>query len=68
MSAFAKNRILSAALRNGPEELPLERRRVEETQGKRIGLTITGLAAGAFVGNGGLFVAQIRIASVVNGH
>jgi hypothetical protein len=43
-------------------------REVEETRGKRIGLTIAGLAAGAFIGNAGLFMAEIGIASVVNGH
>jgi hypothetical protein len=43
-------------------------REVEETRGKRIGLTIAGLAAGAFIGNVGLFMAEIGIASVVNGH
>ena len=44
------------------------RREVDETRGKRIGLTIAGLAAGAFIGNVGLFMAEIGIASVVNGH
>jgi Peptidase family M48 len=44
------------------------RREVEETRGKRIGLVIAGVAAGAFIGNAGLFMAEIGIASVVNGH
>lgn len=44
------------------------RREVEETRGSRIGLTIAGVAAGAFIGNAGIFMAQIGIASVVNGH
>jgi hypothetical protein len=44
------------------------RREIEETRGSRIGLTIAGVAAGAFIGNAGIFMAQIGIASVVNGH
>jgi predicted Zn-dependent protease len=44
------------------------RREVEETRGARVGLTIAGLAAGAFIGNAGVFMSQIGIASVVNGH
>lgn len=44
------------------------RREVEETRGKRIGLVIAGIAAGAFIGDAGLFMAEIGIASVVNGH
>lgn len=44
------------------------RREVEETRGKRIGLAIAGIAAGAFIGDAGLFMAEIGIASVVNGH
>jgi hypothetical protein len=44
------------------------RREVEETRGARIGLTIAGIAAGAFIGNVGVFMAQIGIASAVNGH
>jgi len=44
------------------------RREIEETRGSRIGLTIAGLAAGAFIGNVGVFMSQIGIASVVNGH
>ena len=44
------------------------RREVEETRASRIGLTIAGLAAGAFIGDAAIFVSQIGIASVVNGH
>jgi Peptidase family M48 len=44
------------------------RREVEETRGARVGLTIAGIAAGAFIGNAGVFMAQIGIASAVNGH
>jgi hypothetical protein len=44
------------------------RREVEETRGSRVGLTIAGLAASAFIGNAGMFMAQIGIASAVNGH
>jgi hypothetical protein len=44
------------------------RREIEETRGTRIGLTIAGVAASAFIGNTGMFMAQIGIASAVNGH
>jgi predicted Zn-dependent protease len=44
------------------------RREVEETRKSRVGLTIAGIAAGAFIGDAGLFMAEIGIASVVNGH
>jgi Peptidase family M48 len=44
------------------------RREIEETRGARVGLTIAGIAAGAFIGNAGVFMAQIGIASAVNGH
>jgi len=44
------------------------RREVEETRGSRVGLTIAGLAASAFIGNAGMFMAEIGIASAVNGH
>jgi Peptidase family M48 len=44
------------------------RREIEETRGSRVALTIAGVAAGAFIGNAGLFMAQLGIASVVNGH
>src|SRR5256885_4789597 len=43
-------------------------REIEETRGKRIGLIIAGVAASGFIGNAGLFMAEIGIASVVNGH
>jgi len=44
------------------------KREVEETRGQRVGLTIAGIAAGAFIGDVGLFMANLGIASVVNGH
>lgn len=44
------------------------RREVAETRGSRVGLTIAGLAASAFIGNTGMFMAEIGIASAVNGH
>jgi hypothetical protein len=44
------------------------RREIEETRGSRVGLTIAGLAASAFIGNAGMFMAEIGIASAVNGH
>jgi hypothetical protein len=44
------------------------KREVDETRGARIGLTIAGVAAGAFIGDTGAFLAQIGIAAVVNGH
>jgi len=43
-------------------------REAEETRGARVGLIIAGIAAGVFIGNEGLFFAEIGIASVVNGH
>ena len=43
-------------------------REAEETRGARVGLLIAGIAAGVFIGNEGLFFAEIGIASVVNGH
>ena len=43
-------------------------REVHETRGQRVGLTIAGLAAGAFIGDLGTFMAGLGIASVVNGH
>jgi peptidase M48-like protein len=43
-------------------------REVHETRGQRVGLVIAGLAAGAFIGDLGTFLAGIGIASVVNGH
>ncbi len=44
------------------------RREVEETRKSRIGLMIAGIAAGAFIGDAAIFMSQIGIASVVNGH
>jgi predicted Zn-dependent protease len=44
------------------------KREVDETRGARIGLIIAGVAAGAFIGDAGVFMAQIGIAAVVNGH
>jgi len=45
-----------------------EKREADETRGARVGLLIAGLAAGAFIGNAGVFLAEVGIASVVNGH
>ena len=44
------------------------KREVDETRGARVGLIIAGVAAGAFIGNIGLFLAELGIASAVNGH
>lgn len=44
------------------------KREVDETRNARVGLTIAGIAAGAFIGNVGTFLAEVGIASVVNGH
>jgi len=44
------------------------KREVDETRGARIGLIIAGVAAGAFIGDTGAFLAQIGVAAVVNGH
>src|SRR6266566_3115658 len=43
-------------------------REVHETRGQRVGLFIAGLAAGAFIGNLGVFLADLGMVSVVNGH
>jgi len=43
-------------------------REVHETRGQRVGLTIAGVVAGAFVGDLGIFLAGMGVASVVNGH
>ena len=43
-------------------------REVHETRGQRVGLTIAGLVAGAFIGDLGTFMAGLGIVSVVNGH
>src|SRR5258706_9931338 len=42
------------------------RREIEETRGKRIGLVIAGVAAGAFLRQAGLFIAEIGQHPVVN--
>jgi hypothetical protein len=44
------------------------KREVDETRGARIGLIIAGVAAGAFIGDTGAFLAEIGVAAVVNGH
>jgi len=44
------------------------RREIEETRASRVGLTIAGIAASAFIGNAGIFMAEVGIASAVNGH
>ncbi len=43
-------------------------REVHETRPQRIGLLIAGLAAGYFIGDLGIFLADLGMASVVNGH
>ena len=43
-------------------------REVHETRAQRVGLIIAGIAAGAFVGDVGIFMAGLGVASVVNGH
>jgi hypothetical protein len=43
-------------------------REVHETRGQRVGLVIAGVAAGAFIGDLGIFLANMGVASVVNGH
>jgi hypothetical protein len=43
-------------------------REVHETRGQRVGLTIAGVVASGFIGDVGLFMAGMGIASVVNGH
>jgi len=44
------------------------KREADETRGARVGLMIAGFAAGAFIGDLGVFMAELGIASVVNGH
>jgi hypothetical protein len=44
------------------------KREADETRGARVGLIIAGIAAGAFIGDTGTFLANVGIASVVNGH
>ncbi len=43
-------------------------REVHETRPKRIGLLLAGLAAGAFIGDLGLFLGELGMVAVVNGH
>ncbi|HVS75256.1 MAG TPA: M48 family metalloprotease [Candidatus Acidoferrales bacterium] len=43
-------------------------REVHETRPARIGLLVAGIAAGAFIGDVGLFLAEVGMISVVNGH
>ncbi len=43
-------------------------REVHETRPKRIGLLLAGLAGGFFIGDLALFLADLGMASVVNGH
>lgn len=43
-------------------------REVHETRPQRIGLFIAGLAAGYFIGDLGVFMSQLGMVSVINGH
>lgn len=43
-------------------------REVHETRPQRIGLLIAGIAAGAFIGDLGVFMAELGMISVINGH
>ena len=43
-------------------------REVHETRAQRVSLIVAGIAAGAFVGDIGVFMAGLGVASVVNGH
>lgn len=43
-------------------------REVHETRPQRIGLLIAGLAAGYFIGDLGVFMSQLGMISVINGH
>jgi hypothetical protein len=43
-------------------------REVHETRPQRIGLFIAGIAAGAFIGDLGMYMAEIGMISVINGH
>ena len=43
-------------------------REVHETRAQRVTLLIVGIAAGAYIGDLGLFLAELGMASVVNGH
>lgn len=44
------------------------KREVDETRASRVGLFIAGVAAGAVIGDVGVFLSEVGIASVVNGH
>lgn len=44
------------------------KREIDETRASRVGLFVAGIAAGAFIGDVGVFLAQVGVASVVNGH
>jgi predicted Zn-dependent protease len=43
-------------------------REVHETRPQRISLLIAGIAAGAFIGDLGVFMAELGMISVINGH
>ncbi len=43
-------------------------REVHETRQQRIGLLVAGIAAGAFIGDLGVFMAELGMISVINGH
>ncbi len=43
-------------------------REVHETRPQRIGLLIAGIAAGAFIGDLGTFMAELGMIAVINGH
>jgi Peptidase family M48 len=43
-------------------------REVHETRAQRVTLLIAGIAASGFIGNIGLFLAELGMASIVNGH
>ncbi len=43
-------------------------REVHETRGQRIGLLIVGIVAGGFIGDLGVFLSELGMISVVNGH
>ncbi len=43
-------------------------REVHETRAQRIGLLIAAVAAGAYIGDVGVFLAELGMASVINGH
>ena len=43
-------------------------REVHETRGQRIGLLIAGIVAGGFIGDMGVFLSELGMVSVINGH